>query len=128
MPTEFVPEKSRPSFGGAPVGQHYVCLACRVAFKGYSCLACPNCGGPLYGSGLAFRTPRKGAKRQWRVVSTLLQHGLSYPRNHGGYRRPAPRTPREAKEAVRRAQRRVAGELGSFLENHPRQRMPKSRG
>jgi hypothetical protein len=124
MPTILAePNSRRPwaGWGGAPVGSHFVCLACRVAFKQYYGLCCPNCDGQLYNAGLGFRTPRKGDDQGWRIVEIVLTAGLRF--NWDWPHTRTPRTPHEARALVKKECVRRRNEGMMFLDEHPRRRM-----
>jgi len=63
------------------------CLTCRKVFSSThrwerANKVCPQCGGRLRDAGSAFKAPKRGDKRAWKIVGMLLTAGiLFYPYN-----------------------------------------------
>ncbi|MFD6553289.1 hypothetical protein ACFWNJ_26670, partial [Streptomyces sp. NPDC058398] len=68
------------AFNGAL--RHYVCVACRLAFKGSAWpirkRVCPGCREQLVFAGYDFAAPRRRDTKAWSVVATVLAEGLTY--------------------------------------------------
>ncbi|KDN88096.1 hypothetical protein [Kitasatospora cheerisanensis] len=102
------------AFNGAL--RHYVCVACRLSFKGSTWRplgrrVCPGCRGQLAFAGFDFAAPRRRDTKAWSVVAAVLAEGLTYDHRPGcgcthlpSYR---PRT-----RAQLRVRRRAAERLG----------------
>ncbi len=73
------------AFNGA--FRHYVCVACRLAFKGSTWpirkRVCPGCRGQLAFAGYDFAAPRRRDTKAWSVVATVLAEGLTYDHRPG---------------------------------------------
>lgn len=80
-------------FPGAFYRNHFACFRCRKVVRkpspyvarlqnagvSASGLLCPECGGPLYNMGKAFRPPRQSAIKQWRKVEQQYHQGERWP-------------------------------------------------
>ncbi|GFE20689.1 hypothetical protein [Streptomyces nigrescens] len=84
---------------------HFVCLACRAAWKKTPVSRgpghCPQCRGELIDAGADLAVPKRRDVAGWRALEAVLRAGLTF---HGGccgtgpgYR---PRTPREVQERL----------------------------
>ncbi|MFJ1757156.1 hypothetical protein [Kitasatospora sp. NPDC088134] len=72
------------AFNGA--FRHYVCVGCRLSFKGGTLSArrtCPECRGELAFAGYDFAAPRRRDVRAWSVVAAVLAEGLTYDHRPG---------------------------------------------
>ncbi|MFF9070204.1 hypothetical protein ACF09E_33165 [Streptomyces sp. NPDC014891] len=64
-----------------PYKLHFVCTACRVAFKRHPDAAghrCPRCSEPMLCAGHDFAAPRRRDVKAWTVVAAVLDAGLRY--------------------------------------------------
>ncbi|GAA2086011.1 hypothetical protein GCM10009759_06360 [Kitasatospora saccharophila] len=94
---------------------HYVCVACRLSFKGSPWpirkQVCPGCRGELVFAGHDFAAPRRRDTKAWSVVAAVLAEGLTYDHRPGcGCTRLPSFRPRTRAQV--RARRRAAERLG----------------
>jgi hypothetical protein len=101
------------AFNGA--FRHYVCVACRLAFKGSTWpirkRICPGCREQLVFAGYDFAAPRRRDTKAWSVVATLLAEGLTYDHRPGCGCSPLPSF-RPRTRAQVRVRRQAAKRLG----------------
>lgn len=94
------------------LGLHFTCLPCRVAFKHRADGAataqprtCPNCRGDLIDAGNDLEVPKRADDAGWRVLSVLLDAGITFHSSccdGPGWR---PRTMAQVKERLAAAER-----------------------
>ncbi|MFD8805689.1 deoxyxylulose-5-phosphate synthase [Streptomyces sp. NPDC059597] len=94
-----------------PANVSYVCLDCRVSYKlrpypDAGRRVCPRCAGDLLYAGSAYAAPAKRDTEGWRVLTVVLNAGLTFRQcccgSGPGYR---PRTLREVRERLDHARR-----------------------
>jgi hypothetical protein len=77
-----------------PYKRHFVCFACRKAFKRppvsdwprawtppeseFDPAPCPDCGRRMADLGLDFKPPRRTDREHWEVVEFLFRRGFAY--------------------------------------------------
>jgi hypothetical protein len=65
----------------------HACFNCRKSFKRHPTHehVCPECGGPAYWMGRAFKAPKQKDHEQWRKVQILYALGFRFHRYGGNY-------------------------------------------
>jgi DNA-directed RNA polymerase subunit RPC12/RpoP len=75
----------------------YVCLTCRKVYKKHKYkqdkkgnwspieydVVCPQCSGPMYESGDAFKAPKHGDSKAWSKLAPLFKAGYKFNRDFG---------------------------------------------
>lgn len=81
----------------------HACFSCQKSFKRAPKRdhVCPECGGPAYRMGRAFKSPKQRDDDQWRKVQMLYALGFRFHRYRGSYE-PLPEHLREVESFVER--------------------------